>query len=148
MAIKSKTLLANRKNYGIERDSGHFRPTRFVQIRRTIVARRHRRVVVGRQTHECRKQLQSERTDRNIHLHRGRGHPARRGFHQNLRTYAGTASHHKEAPEKLKAYFAEVLPEYDRDRVHVSDMKKVFSWFNTLVGAGFTEFKLPAEQEA
>ena len=55
---------------------------------------------------------------------------------------------HKEAPEKLKAYFAEVLPEYDRDRVHVSDMKKVFSWFNTLVGAGFTEFKLPAEQEA
>ena len=82
-----------RKNYGIERDSGHFRPTRFVQIRRTIVARRHRRVVVGRQTHECRKQLQSERTDRNIHLHRGRGHPARRGFHQNLRTYAGTASH-------------------------------------------------------
>ena len=53
-----------------------------------------------------------------------------------------------EAPEKLKAYFAEVLPEYDRDRVHVSDMKKVFSWFNTLVGAGFTEFKLPAEQEA
>ena len=50
--------------------------------------------------------------------------------------------------EKLKAYFAEVLPEYDRDRVHVSDMKKVFSWFNTLVGAGFTEFKLPAEQEA
>ena len=53
-----------------------------------------------------------------------------------------------EAPEKLKAYFAEILPEYDRDRVHVSDMKKVFSWFNTLVGAGFTEFKLPAEQEA
>ena len=30
----------------------------------------------------------------------------------------------KEAPEKLKAAFAEVLPEYDRDRVHVSDMKK------------------------
>ena len=62
--------------------------------------------------------------------------------------YEQPAISHKEAPEKLKAYFAEVLPEYDRDRVHVSDMKKVFSWFNTLVGAGFTEFKLPAEQEA
>lgn len=53
---------------------------------------------------------------------------------------------HKESPEALKAYFAEVLPEYDRDRVHVSDMKKVFSWFNILVGAGFTEFKLPEEE--
>ena len=54
---------------------------------------------------------------------------------------------HKEAPEKLKAAFAEVLPEYDRDRVHVSDIKKCFAWYNTLVAAGFTEFKLPEESE-
>lgn len=40
-------------------------------------------------------------------------------------TQGQPAISHKEAPEKLKAYFAEVLPEYDRDRVHVSDMKKV-----------------------
>ena len=50
---------------------------------------------------------------------------------------------HKESPEKLKAFFAEVLPEYDRERVHVSDMKKVFAWYNALLAAGFTEFKLP-----
>ncbi len=55
---------------------------------------------------------------------------------------------HKEAPEKLKAAFAEVLPDYDRDRVHVSDMKKLFSWYNILVAAGMTEFKLPEEQTA
>lgn len=54
---------------------------------------------------------------------------------------------HKESPEKLKAFFAEVLPDYDRDRVHVSDMKKCFAWYNTLLGAGFTEFKLPSETE-
>lgn len=53
---------------------------------------------------------------------------------------------HKESPERIKAYFAEVLPEYDRDRVHVSDMKKALSWFNILVGAGLTEFKLPDEE--
>ena len=53
----------------------------------------------------------------------------------------------KEAPEKLKAAFAEVLPEYDRDRVHVSDMKKCFAWYNILVRAGFTEFKLRSEGE-
>ena len=54
---------------------------------------------------------------------------------------------HKESPEKLKAVFAEVLPEYDRDRVHVSDIKKCFAWFNTLVAAGFTEFELPQEPQ-
>ena len=54
---------------------------------------------------------------------------------------------HKESADKLKAYFGEVLPEYDRERVHVSDIKKALSWFNILVGAGMTEFTLPAEEE-
>ena len=54
---------------------------------------------------------------------------------------------HKESADKLKAEFAAVLPEYDRERVHVSDIKKAFSWFNILVGAGFTEFTLPEEPE-
>lgn len=54
----------------------------------------------------------------------------------------------KSSPEALRAAFAEVLPEYDRDRVHVSDIKKCFSWYNLLVGVGFTEFKLPTEEAA
>ena len=49
--------------------------------------------------------------------------------------------------QELRDYFAEVLPSYDRDRVHVSDMKKVFMWYNILLGAGFTEFKLPETEE-
>ena len=52
---------------------------------------------------------------------------------------------HKESADKIKEEFAKVLPEYDRERVHVSDMKKCFAWYNTLVKAGFTEFKLPEE---
>ena len=68
------------------------------------------------------------------------------------RIYAHTggkeAISHKESPEKLRAAFGEVIPEFDRDRVHASDIKKCFSWFNTLVAAGFTEFKLPDESEA
>lgn len=52
----------------------------------------------------------------------------------------------KEAPAKLEAFFAEVLPEYDRERVHASDIKKAVAWFNLLVEAGFTEFKLPEEE--
>ncbi len=67
------------------------------------------------------------------------------------RIYAYTegkeAISHKAAPEEIKAYMAEVLPEYDRERVHVSDMKKLFQWYNILVEAGMTEFKLPDEEE-
>lgn len=54
---------------------------------------------------------------------------------------------HKSTPEQLKAFFAEVLPEYDRERVHVSDIKKAVSWFNILLAAGMTEFKLEQEEQ-
>ncbi|MDE6857525.1 MAG: DUF5606 domain-containing protein [Alistipes sp.] len=66
----------------------------------------------------------------------------------NISAHTGgkEAISHKEPAEALKAYFAEVLPEYDRERVHVSDMKKVFSWYNILVKAGMTEFTLPDEE--
>lgn len=53
---------------------------------------------------------------------------------------------HKESADKIEAEFAKVLPEYDRDRVHISDMKKCFAWYNILVKAGFTEFKLPTNE--
>ncbi len=49
---------------------------------------------------------------------------------------------HKESAEKIKAEFAKALPDYDRDRVHVSDMKKCFNWFNALIAAGATEFEV------
>ena len=65
------------------------------------------------------------------------------------RIYAQTggkeAISHRETPERIKAAFTEVLPEYDRDRVHVTDMKKCFAWYNILVGAGFTKFELPKD---
>ena len=32
----------------------------------------------------------------------------------------------------VKKYFETILPDYDRDRVYVSDMKKVFVWYNLL----------------
>ncbi len=47
---------------------------------------------------------------------------------------------HKESADVIKAEFEKVLPEYDRNRVHLSDMKKCFSWFNILIGAGATSF--------
>lgn len=42
--------------------------------------------------------------------------------------------------EDLHAYFAEVLPDYDRDRVHDSDIKKLLQWYDILVKGGVTNF--------
>ena len=66
----------------------------------------------------------------------------------NIWNYTGgkEAISHKESADKIVEEFAKVLPEYDRERVHVSDMKKCFAWYNTLVKAGFTEFKLPSQE--
>ena len=44
----------------------------------------------------------------------------------------GEAISHKSSPDELKKYFGEVLPDYDRDRVYVSDIKKLINWYNTL----------------
>ncbi len=62
-------------------------------------------------------------------------------------TSGAAAISHKESPEKIKEAFAAVLPDYDKERVHVSDMKKCFAWYNILVGAGFTKFELPSNEE-
>jgi len=39
---------------------------------------------------------------------------------------------HKSSADELKKYFETVLPDYDRDRVYVSDIKKVINWYNIL----------------
>jgi len=39
---------------------------------------------------------------------------------------------HKAPAEELKSQFLELVPEYDEDRVYVSDIKKVFQWYNQL----------------
>ncbi len=59
----------------------------------------------------------------------------------------GEAINHKSSKNELEAYFAEVLPEYDEDRVYASDMKKLFQWYNLLIKNGFTDFTEKEEEE-
>lgn len=42
--------------------------------------------------------------------------------------------------EGLKAKFEEYIPDFDKDRVHDSDVKKLFTWYNLLTGKGYTKF--------
>lgn len=48
--------------------------------------------------------------------------------------------------DELYAYLAEVLPNYDRDRVHPEDVRKLISWYNILIKNGVTEFKAQDEE--
>ncbi len=40
----------------------------------------------------------------------------------------------------LREYFAKVLPEFDRERVHNSDIKKLLQWYNILINNGISDF--------
>ncbi len=46
----------------------------------------------------------------------------------------------KSDPAKIKEFFSQVLPGYDRDRFYVSHMKKVLDWYNCLSRYGSLEF--------
>jgi hypothetical protein len=60
----------------------------------------------------------------------------------------GPALSHKEDNDKLIAYFLEILPDYDQDRVYPSDIKKVLNWYNMLQDKGLVSKEVPAEQAA
>lgn len=47
----------------------------------------------------------------------------------------------KATPKELHDYFTKILPEWDQDRVHNSDIKKLIQWYNILVRAGITDFE-------
>ena len=48
----------------------------------------------------------------------------------------------------LRAYFKEIRPDFDDERVYTNDIRKVFNWYNLLVGAGITEFVDAEGQDA
>lgn len=56
----------------------------------------------------------------------------------------------KATKDELFDFFGEVLPNFDRDRVHASDIKKLIQWYNILIENDVTEFVEPeaTEEEA
>ena len=39
---------------------------------------------------------------------------------------------HKSSENELRAYFTEILPDYNQDKVYLCDIKKIFQWYNTM----------------
>ena len=44
------------------------------------------------------------------------------------------------ANKELRSTFEQILPEFDQDRVYDNDIKKLFTWYNILINAGYTKF--------
>lgn len=64
--------------------------------------------------------------------------------------YEGKAvdlSSKKASQEEIIEFFEAVLPNYDTDRVRVSDMRKVLAWYNLLISDGMTSFALTETEE-
>ena len=49
-------------------------------------------------------------------------------------------------PEQLHEFMNGVLENWDDERVHNSDIKKIISWYNILIGAGITDFSIQEEE--
>ena len=71
---------------------------------------------------------------------------------ENLKTLEegkkSSVDYKKASGDELHTYFAKVLPNYDRERVHTSDIKKLIQWYNILVENGITDFKDSEKKEA
>ncbi|MCD8386064.1 MAG: DUF5606 domain-containing protein [Bacteroidales bacterium] len=50
--------------------------------------------------------------------------------------------------QAIRAYFAEILPAFDEERVYTTDIKKLLSWYNQLLAAGITTFVAEEEKPA
>jgi len=59
-----------------------------------------------------------------------------------------TSVSHKEDNAKLIAYFQEILPDYDADRVYASDIKKLLNWYNILQAKGMVSKEEPKVESA
>lgn len=53
----------------------------------------------------------------------------------------------KGAEAEVKALFAKALPNYDQDRVYVSDMRRAYTWYNLLLSKGLVDDKEPEAEK-
>jgi hypothetical protein len=53
----------------------------------------------------------------------------------------GSAPDQKSSPAELKAFMEKILPTYDQERVYVSDIKKLVTWYNALLSLNMLSFE-------
>ena len=66
---------------------------------------------------------------------------------QKLENGAKASVSTKDDDATLREYLAKVLPDFDRERVYTSDIKKIISWYNILIENGYTDFTEVEEEQ-
>lgn len=68
--------------------------------------------------------------------------PLREVFAKILEKEGGVLSFDLKAatPEELVEYFESVMPDYDRERVYLTHIKKIYAWYNILVENSVVDF--------
>lgn len=71
---------------------------------------------------------------------------------ENMKNLEGgkksSVDYKKASAEELREYFAKILPNFDRERVQNSHIKKLIQWYNILIENGISDFKQPEPEEA
>jgi len=71
---------------------------------------------------------------------------------ENMKNLEGgkksSVDYKKASGDELREYFAKILPNFDRDRVQNSHIKKLIQWYNILIENGISDFKQPEPEEA
>src|ERR1700740_701974 len=60
----------------------------------------------------------------------------------------GACIDHKADEKEIVAYFETILPDYDKERVYPSNMRKLFNWYNILQQTGNLKLKTEGEDKA
>lgn len=50
-------------------------------------------------------------------------------------------------PEELVEYFEGIMPDYDRERVYLTHIKKMYAWYNVLVANGVVDFSVEEQPD-
>lgn len=59
----------------------------------------------------------------------------------------GPCIDHKSSSAELSSYLEEILPEFDKERVYNSDLKKLFQWYNILQSEGLIDQEIETQEE-
>ena len=65
----------------------------------------------------------------------------------HIKENGGLAPSHKEDKNTLEGYMLEILPNYDQERVYLSDVKKIFQWYNQLHTTGNLLFEVSKDEK-
>ncbi len=117
----------------------------------TVVAQGKNNVIV--QSVETGRKLPAFATDRisaleDISIYTIEGDELLSEVYQRIydKENGGKAPGHKTDLKELRSYLAEVLPEYDDERVRPSDIKKIFQWYNSLHKADLLKAGVEADK--